>query len=48
MTIETALRALGFDKGWAANENGIVMWENDKPQPTESQLISAGWVKPSE
>ena len=46
MTITKALTALGFDGGWVASENGIILWENDKPQPTEAELIKAGWVKP--
>jgi hypothetical protein len=46
MTITKALLALGFDGGWVASENGIILWENDKPQPTEAELIKAGWVKP--
>jgi hypothetical protein len=45
MTIQTALLALGFDSGWVASEHGIILWENDKPQPTEAELIAAGWVK---
>ena len=45
ITIETALKALGFDKGWVANEYGIILWENKETQPTEAQLVKAGWVK---
>jgi hypothetical protein len=46
-TIATALNNLGFVEGWAANETeGIVLWENDAPQPTQAELIAAGWIKP--
>lgn len=46
-TIAQALHYLGFVNGWAANEiDGIILWENDTPQPTEAELIAAGWVKP--
>ena len=48
LTIITALNKLGFDKGWAVNEHGIILWENTEPQPTETELIAAGWVKPSD
>lgn len=48
-TITTALNALGFSDGWAANEvDGIVLWERSEPQPTEAELIAAGWVKPEQ
>ena len=46
MTIVTALLALGFDSGWTANEHGITFWDNEEKQPTEAELIKAGWVKP--
>lgn len=46
-TIVKALNALGFVDGWAANEtDGIILWENGAPQPTEAQLIAAGWIRP--
>jgi hypothetical protein len=48
MTIETALRALGFDNGWAANDYGIILWENEEQQPSDEELVAAGWVKPLE
>lgn len=45
-TIGEALNALGYSNGWAASESlGIILWEHDDPQPTEEQLIAAGWVK---
>lgn len=45
-TIAAALNALGFADGWAASETeGIVLWERDEPQPTETELIAAGWIK---
>ena len=46
-TIALALRTLGFTDNWAANDvEGIVLWEHDTPQPTEAELIAAGWIKP--
>jgi hypothetical protein len=45
-TIVKALNELGFDSNWVATENGIVLWENDEPQPTEAELKIAGWIKP--
>ena len=48
LTISKALIALGFETGWAANEYGIILWENTEPQPTEAQLLAAGWVKPTD
>lgn len=48
LTIIAALKKLGFELGWAVNENGILLWENTEPQPSESQLKTAGWVKPKE
>ena len=46
-TIVTALNVLGFNDGWAASElDGIILWERDEPQPTEEELVAAGWVKP--
>lgn len=48
LTIITALKSLGFEEGWAANEHGIILWENKKPQPTETELAAAGWIKPNE
>jgi hypothetical protein len=47
-TLITALVALGFTDGWAINGDTIVLWENTVPQPTEAELIKAGWVKPDE
>ena len=48
LTIITALKKLGFEAGWAASEYGIILWTNTEPQPTEKELIAAGWVKPSD
>lgn len=46
-TISLALQSLGFVDGWAANEaNGIILWERDEPQPTDEELVAAGWIKP--
>ena len=45
LTLATALKALGFDAGWAGNEHGITMWLNTEPQPSEAELTAAGWVK---
>lgn len=45
-TITTALNSLGFVDGWAASESdGILVWLNKEPQPTEAALIKAGWIK---
>ena len=48
MTIIKALMALGFESGWAVTEQGITLWDNTEPQPTEAQLTAAGWVKPKD
>jgi hypothetical protein len=49
MTITTALHSLGFTEGWAASEqDGILIWLNEEKQPTEAELVKAGWVKPSD
>jgi hypothetical protein len=46
-TITKALNSLGFTDGWAASEqDGIILWLNEEKQPTEAELIKAGWVKP--
>lgn len=45
-TLVTALIALGFTDGWAISGDTIILWENDAPQPTEAELVKAGWVKP--
>lgn len=47
-TLATAIKELGFTDGWAISGDTIVLWENTEPQPTEAQLIKAGWVKPDE
>jgi hypothetical protein len=45
-TIEKAVKSLGFADGWAVNEqDGIVLWLNKEKQPTEAELIKAGWIK---
>jgi hypothetical protein len=36
-----ALLALGFTSGWVVTDGVITLWENDEPQPTESQLEAA-------
>ncbi len=45
-TIIVALKSLGFENGWVVNEHGIVHWDGPQPQPTEAELIAAGWIKP--
>jgi hypothetical protein len=48
-TICTALTALGFVGGYAANDDlGIILWIRDEPQPTEAELVAAGWVRQSD
>ena len=47
-TLAIALIALGFTEGWAVSGDTITLWENTEPQPTEAQLINAGWVKSEE
>jgi hypothetical protein len=47
-TIVAALNSLGFVDGWAANEaDGIILWTREEPQPTEEELVAAGWIKPA-
>lgn len=38
-----ALKELGFNGGWVVTGNEITLWENDFPQPTQSEL-DAGLV----
>ena len=45
-TLVNALLTLGFDSGWVVTDGIIELWENDEPQPTEAELIAAGWIKP--
>jgi hypothetical protein len=45
LTLAIALKALGFNDGWAGNEHGITLWLNTAKQPTEAELTAAGWVK---
>jgi hypothetical protein len=45
-SISDALVALGFDGGWAVANNQIIIWDRPEPQPTEAELIAAGWIKP--
>lgn len=47
-TLITALVALGFTDGWAISGDTIILWENAEPQPTETELTKAGWIKPNE
>jgi hypothetical protein len=38
------LAALGFTSGYAAKDGNpaeIILWENEKPQPTEEELLAA-------
>jgi len=34
------LKELGFNGGWVITGNEITLWENELPQPTESELIA--------
>jgi hypothetical protein len=46
MKLNEVLIQMGFDSGWVASEEqGIVLWERQESQPTEKELIGAGWVK---
>lgn len=47
-SLVTALVALGFTDGWAVSGDTITLWENEALQPTEEELVNAGWVKPDE
>lgn len=47
-SLVTALISLGFTDGWVISGDTIVLWENTAPQPTETELINAGWIKPDE
>lgn len=47
-SLVTALVVLGFTDGWAVSGDTITLWENEAPQPTEEELIAAGWEKPDE
>lgn len=46
MTLDEVLRQMGFDTDWVIDDFGIVLWERSETQPTELQLIAAGWIKP--
>ena len=35
------LRQLGFNSGWAASGEEIVLWENSEPQPTAAAISEA-------
>ena len=39
--IVNGLKQLGFDSGWVISGDEIVIWENNAPQPTESELLEA-------
>jgi hypothetical protein len=46
LSIQITLEALGYPNGWAGDDiHGITVWINDDPQPTEEQLVAAGWIK---
>ena len=38
--IVQGLKELGFNGGWVVTGNEITLWENDLPQPTESELVA--------
>lgn len=42
-TLVRALVALGFNGGFATSGDEIVLWENAEPQPTNDELVAAGW-----
>jgi hypothetical protein len=47
-TIVAALKTLGIHDGYAAIEDrGIVLWIREEQQPTEQELVAAGWIKPA-
>ena len=46
MTLDEILREMGFDTDWVIDDFGIVLWERAETQPTEAELIAAGWIKP--
>jgi len=35
------LKQLGFNSGWAASGEEIVLWENSEPQPTAAAIKTA-------
>lgn len=47
-SLADVLVRLGFETGWATANDEITLWENDEPQPTEEELLAAGWVKSSD
>lgn len=45
-SVSEAIKRLGFESGWAADDaKGIILWVREEPQPTEEELVAAGWVK---
>ena len=46
MMLDEVLKQLGFQNDWVIDDYGIVLWERSEPQPTEAELVAAGWIKP--
>jgi len=46
--IVEGLMALGFNSGWAVNDDEIVLWENAEPQPSLNEILEAAenYVRP--
>ncbi len=46
ISLEVTLDAMGYLDGWAGDDvYGITLWIREEPQPTEDELIAAGWIK---
>lgn len=45
-SLPAILQKMGFNADWVATDNEIVVWERPERQPTEAELIAAGWIKP--
>ena len=45
--ITKGLLQLGFNTGWVADSDKIILWENSEPQPNEKDILDAAklWDK---
>lgn len=46
MKLSETLQTMGYESDWVADDQKILLWERAELQPTEAELVAAGWVKP--